>query len=105
MRELVDSSFAELEKDLEAAIFKQNSSIGMHLPEHINEIEKRLIDLSSRLRDMMGDLKGEASLGTLITYCHEGRASIEKNSLEINRLIKVTLYPSRIMKSTSQSQR
>ena len=76
MRELVDSSFAELEKDLEMAIFKQNSSIGMHLPEHINEIEKRLIEMNSKLRDMLGELKSEGSLGTLITYCHEGKSGI-----------------------------
>lgn len=91
MRELVDSCFAELEKELEAAILKQNTAIGMHLPEHINEIERRIMETNSKLREMMTDLKGEASLGTLITYYHEGKASIEKQSQEIARMIKVLI--------------
>lgn len=71
VREMVETSFDELEKDLIRTIEKQNETIGVHVPETLDNLQKGIIEISSNLREMVMDLKTTKALTSLITFNHE----------------------------------
>jgi ATP phosphoribosyltransferase regulatory subunit HisZ len=79
----VEATFDQLEKDLESAIDKQNQALGLHLPENLDTLQKGIIEIGSKLREMNGDLRTDRSLSTLITFNHETRANLEKYQNDI----------------------
>lgn len=90
VRELVEAAFDQLEKDLESAIDKQNVELGLHLPENLDTLQKGIMEIGSKLREMNGDLRTERSLSTLITFNHETRASLTQYQNDIFQEIKVS---------------
>lgn len=89
VREMVEATFDQLEKDLELAVDKQNLELGLHLPENLDALQKGIIEIGSKLREMNGDLRTDRSLSTLITFNHETRASLTKYENDIFQEIRV----------------
>lgn len=67
---MVDSYFEEFKKEVEIGREKQNRLLGLHVPERIRVIEKRISEYSSQLAEMKADLFNERCLSTLITFYH-----------------------------------
>lgn len=88
VRDLVEATFDQLEKDLEVAIEKQNTELGLHLPENLDTLQKGIMEIGSKLREMNGDLRTDRSLSTLITFNHETRASLTKYENDIFQEIR-----------------
>ena len=76
VREIVETTFAELESELKAAVEKQNQTLGLHVPESLNSLRKGISEVSTKLREMVEELKTEKGLSTLITFNHETRSNI-----------------------------
>lgn len=88
VREMVETSFDELEKDLVATVDKQNEILGLHVPETLEQLQKGIIEVSGKLREMVGDLRTDKALSTLITFNHETKSNIEKYQEVIFKEIK-----------------
>lgn len=70
VREIVETTFNDLEAELTASINKQNVALGLHVPESFENLRKGITDVSKKLRDMLGELKTDKGLGNLITFNH-----------------------------------